>query len=563
LLNKRRAVWLQTIRSPLITMNMMIVHFFGVLLLLSVIINVPRSIYAYIHCSENEYFTRCVKDCPVGCDNIDNPPRCRSTGHCEPGCMCRQGFVRLHSQDPSSPCVTFRECLSNGGGQHFTGGNGNFNNNRFNGGQSNFNSNDNCAPEEQWTQCKSECPASCATMNHPPYCGNSRCRPGCECRAGYYRLESNDPTSPCVTAEMCSQTFGGIGPGSGKQTSSTSNWDKCPDGSPAVGTCEGGRRCGSGYTCDRGMCCRNLESDREMENSGPNFGNIIKEIAGTFLPNRNGIREGAPGGMFRPRQPFLRISNGTIVTKETVLAGEDLLRKEEILAYRMCLMFLLQIYSTNERSLYDILGVSKDATPSEIKIAYRKLALKYHPDRNLDNPEVSEKFKEISRANAILSDESKRKIYDSFGHIGIQLAETFGDSRLVSVFLTSKIFQIALLCFGVLTCGYFCCFCCFCCNFCCGRFKPSDEDLLMEEHNNNDNNKSPETASIGEGECSSPKDDANIHNESGGRNTSTGRPAVIVLQETPGSSETPQVDVSHASSLLGDGGVTAYGSINN
>ncbi|KAL1283855.1 DnaJ [Trichinella pseudospiralis] len=230
--------------------------------------------------------------------------------------------------------------------------------------------------------------------------------------------------------------------------------------------------------------------------------------------------------------------------------------------------------STNERSLYDILGVSKDATPSEIKIAYRKLALKYHPDRNLDNPEVSEKvnsfthfcFQIVQRnqsCNAILSDESKRKIYDSFGHIGIQLAETFGDSRLVSVFLTSKIFQIALLCFGVLTCGYFCCFCCFCCNFCCGRFKPSDEDLLMEEHNNNDNNKSPETASIGEGECSSPKDDANIHNESGGRNTSTGRPAVIVLQETPGSSETPQVDVSHASSLLGDGGVTAYGSINN
>ncbi|KRZ04856.1 Cysteine string protein, partial [Trichinella zimbabwensis] len=543
---------LKTVRSSTITMNM-IVHFFGVLLLLSVIINVPRSIYAYIHCSENEYFTRCVKDCPVGCDNIDNPPRCRSSGHCEPGCMCRQGFVRLHSQDPSSPCVTFRECLSNGGGEHFNGGNANFNNNRFNGGQNNFNSNDNCAPEERWTQCKSQCPASCATMNNPPYCGNSRCTPGCECRAGYYRLESNDPTSPCVTAEMCSQTFGGIGPGPGKPTSSTSNWDKCPDGSPAVGTCESGRRCGSGYTCDRGMCCRNLESDRDMENSGPNFGNIIKEIAGTFLPNRNGIREGAPGGMFRPRQPFLRISNVNLHSVHEMDDRDNCNQRDSPGRRRSA--------STNERSLYDILGVSKDATPSEIKIAYRKLALKYHPDRNLDNPEVSEKFKEISRANAILSDESKRKIYDSFGHIGIQLAETFGDSRLVSIFLTSKIFQIALLCFGVLTCGYFCCFCCFCCNFCCGRFKPSDDDLLMEEHNNN---KSPETASIGEGECSSPKDDVNMHNElSGGKNTSTGRPAVIVIQETPGSSETPQVDVSHASSLLGDGGVAAYGSINN
>ncbi|KRY55925.1 hypothetical protein T03_10482, partial [Trichinella britovi] len=293
-----------------ITMNM-IVHFFGVILPLSVITNVPHSTQAYIHCSENEYFTRCVKDCPVGCDNIDNPPRCRSTGHCEPGCMCRQGFVRLHSRDPSSPCVTFRECLSNGGaggGQHFNGGSGNFNNNPFNTGKNNFNSNENCAPEERWTQCKSECPASCATMTNPPYCGNSRCAPGCECRPGYYRLESNDPTSPCVTAEMCSQTFGGIGPMPGKP--STSNWDKCPDGSAAVGTCESGRRCNTGYTCDRGMCCRNLESDGEMENSGPNFGNIIKEIAGTFLPNRNGIREGAQGGMFRPRQPFLRLSNG-------------------------------------------------------------------------------------------------------------------------------------------------------------------------------------------------------------------------------------------------------------
>ncbi|KRX65097.1 hypothetical protein T09_9538, partial [Trichinella sp. T9] len=204
-----------------ITMNM-IVHFLGVILPLSVITNVPHSTQAYIHCSENEYFTRCVKDCPVGCDNIDNPPRCRSTGHCEPGCMCRQGFVRLHSRDPSSPCVTFRECLSNGGaggGQHFNGGSGNFNNNPFNTGKNNFNSNENCAPEERWTQCKSECPASCATMTNPPYCGNSRCAPGCECRPGYYRLESNDPTSPCVTAEMCSQTFGGIGPMPGKPSS--------------------------------------------------------------------------------------------------------------------------------------------------------------------------------------------------------------------------------------------------------------------------------------------------------------------------------------------------------
>ena len=70
---------------------------------------------------------------------------------------------------------------------------------------------------------------------------------------------------------------------------------------------------------------------------------------------------------------------------------------------------------------YDILGVNKNSTQAEIKSAYRKLALKYHPDRNPDNKkEAEEKFKEISEAYAVLSDPNKKKQYDMFGASGFQ-----------------------------------------------------------------------------------------------------------------------------------------------
>jgi len=72
-----------------------------------------------------------------------------------------------------------------------------------------------------------------------------------------------------------------------------------------------------------------------------------------------------------------------------------------------------------KRCYYEVLQVSKTASETEIKKAYRKLAMKFHPDRNPDNPEAEEKFKEINEAYDVLSDPQKRSAYDQFGHAGI------------------------------------------------------------------------------------------------------------------------------------------------
>ena len=73
-----------------------------------------------------------------------------------------------------------------------------------------------------------------------------------------------------------------------------------------------------------------------------------------------------------------------------------------------------------KRDYYEILGVSKDAKVEEIKKAYRKVALKHHPDRNPGNKEAEEKFKEAAEAYEILSDSEKRAKYDRFGHNGVK-----------------------------------------------------------------------------------------------------------------------------------------------
>lgn len=80
------------------------------------------------------------------------------------------------------------------------------------------------------------------------------------------------------------------------------------------------------------------------------------------------------------------------------------------------------------KDLYDVIGVSKNASHDEIKKSYRKLALKYHPDKNPDNPEAEKKFKEAAEAYAILSDQQKRSRYDQFGHAGVGMGDSGGQS---------------------------------------------------------------------------------------------------------------------------------------
>ena len=72
-----------------------------------------------------------------------------------------------------------------------------------------------------------------------------------------------------------------------------------------------------------------------------------------------------------------------------------------------------------KRDYYEILGLGRDASVDEIKKAFKKLAMKYHPDRNPDNPKAEESFKEVKEAYEILSDSQKKSAYDQFGHAGV------------------------------------------------------------------------------------------------------------------------------------------------
>ncbi|MHC4924979.1 MAG: molecular chaperone DnaJ [Planctomycetota bacterium] len=80
----------------------------------------------------------------------------------------------------------------------------------------------------------------------------------------------------------------------------------------------------------------------------------------------------------------------------------------------------------NHRDYYEVLGVPRDAAPDVIKKAYRKAALKHHPDRNQGNEEAAEKFKEVAEAYQVLSDEEKRSVYDRYGHDGVRAAAQGG-----------------------------------------------------------------------------------------------------------------------------------------
>ncbi|XP_013887961.1 dnaJ homolog subfamily C member 5 isoform X2 [Austrofundulus limnaeus] len=128
--------------------------------------------------------------------------------------------------------------------------------------------------------------------------------------------------------------------------------------------------------------------------------------------------------------------------------------------------------SRTGQNLYRVLGLEKGASPDDIKRAYRKLALRHHPDKNPDNPEAAEKFKEINNANSILSDENKRAIYDEYGSMGLYAAEQFGEDGVKYYFLMSKCwFKTLFFCCLIFTC----CCCCFCC-CCCGRCRGAEDE---------------------------------------------------------------------------------------
>ncbi|CAL8098443.1 unnamed protein product [Calicophoron daubneyi] len=137
--------------------------------------------------------------------------------------------------------------------------------------------------------------------------------------------------------------------------------------------------------------------------------------------------------------------------------------------------------STHGESLYHTLSVPRGAPEEDLKKAYRKLALRFHPDKNPGDPSAAEIFKEVNRAYRTLTDPIKRNIYDKYGSLGLSIAEQFGEENVNTYFvLTNKWCKLLFVLVFLLT-GCFLCFCCFCCfNFCCGKCKPktSDEDDL-------------------------------------------------------------------------------------
>ncbi|WKY03434.1 hypothetical protein Q1695_004855 [Nippostrongylus brasiliensis] len=200
--------------------------------------------------------------------------------------------------------------------------------------------------------------------------------------------------------------------------------------------------------------------------------------------------------------------------------------------------------------LYQVLGVDKKASPDEIKRAYRRLALKYHPDKNLDgDPEKTEMFKEINYAHGVLSNPKKRQVYDEMGDAGLKLLEQFGEDETVLHWLLKPWFKWVFFGFGLLTCGFFCCCCgCLCCckcccNFCCGKYAPKDtEDFDVPDVEESEENGRPTTSSPPSGDdviSSQPTGEPKKQPRSppsprGPNGEEPVRPAVIAMPPPPG-----------------------------
>ncbi len=94
------------------------------------------------------------------------------------------------------------------------------------------------------------------------------------------------------------------------------------------------------------------------------------------------------------------------------------------------------------KDYYEILGVTRNATPEKIKKAYRKLAVKYHPDKNPGDKVAEEKFKEASNAYSVLSDQEKRKVYDTRGHAGVHRMGFEGYANMDDIFANLNLNEI-------------------------------------------------------------------------------------------------------------------------
>uniref|UniRef100_A0A8C3YIH0 DnaJ heat shock protein family (Hsp40) member C5 gamma n=1 Tax=Catagonus wagneri TaxID=51154 RepID=A0A8C3YIH0_9CETA len=155
-------------------------------------------------------------------------------------------------------------------------------------------------------------------------------------------------------------------------------------------------------------------------------------------------------------------------------------------------------------TLYAVLELKKGASPEDVKKAYshsasspptpfgyrpgRRLALKYHPDKNPGDPQAAEIFKEINTAHAVLSDPKKRKIYDRHGSLGIYIYDHFGEEGVTYYFMMNSCwFKTLILLCALLTC----CCCCCCCCFCCGTLKPPPEETARKKYEPNVQNQPP------------------------------------------------------------------------
>jgi len=190
-------------------------------------------------------------------------------------------------------------------------------------------------------------------------------------------------------------------------------------------------------------------------------------------------------------------------------------------------------FSRTGITLCETLELTKGATQDDIKKQYRKLALRFHPDKNPNNAAATEKFKEVNKAHKILSDPAKKDIYDKHGSLGLHIAENFGEENVKFYFMLSSWWCKALCGIScILTGCCFCCCCCMCCNCCCGKCAP----------------KMPEEEDIPNAEDLAAEDD-----EQGGRNSPT------VTQPLSNNSGSPSSRTANGNKFAGGSPVIVLG----